>query len=172
MPDHDPGMNQRQRIIVAPVKKTNSFKYLLPGSENSSVMISVVAMYRKVPAAKLEKMIVISVPSFSRSIPRTMPIGVAILKMKTSHLTSLKSLGKVFTSAIPRELPAALLWMAIARTMFRTWIRFICKPHASPSKQLCTERAIMRIKGVQLQPFLLFGTLWSSVRAALEAFTV
>ena len=93
-----------------------------------------------------------------------MPTGVAILKMKRSHFTSLKSSGKVLTRDTPREKPAALLWTPIASTILRTLISFIYRPHASPSKRLWTERAIIRTKGVKLHPgffFLLVGEFLS-----------
>ena len=85
-----------------------------------------------------------------------MPIGEAIAKQKTRILTNLKSLGKFLTKAIPREHPAIDLWTAIAITMLIVVVRFYCNPHASPSKKLWIDKAIMRRKGVTLQPFDLF----------------
>ena len=83
------------------------------------------------------------------------PTGEATAKMNTHHLTKVKSSGKVLTKAMPRELPAMPLWTPMAITMLRQATKFICKPHASPSKKLWTDSAIMRMNGLTLQPFFL-----------------
>lgn len=58
-------------------------------------------------------------------MPSITPIGVADAKTVISYRTSLKSFGNDFTSAIPREVAAALLWMQIAKMILSRFPRFI-----------------------------------------------
>ena len=101
-------------------------------------------------------MIVYISPDFARIMPNAMPIGVAAENNIINHLTSLKSLGNVLTSAMPKELDAAPLWIAIARIIFSRLVRFCERPAARPSKQLWVERAIISMKGVILHEFAFF----------------
>ena len=94
-------------------------------------------------------------------MPIAIPIGVAIEKVKINHLTILKSFGKAFTKLMPRAEEAAPLWMKIASIMESAEARFCYRPSASPSKQACTERAIIRMKGVMLQHFDFFYSISS-----------
>lgn len=76
------------------------------------------------------------------------PRGVAKENSRTSLRQRLKSLGKVFTSEMPRDDEAAPLWMTIASNMLITEGMSGYRPRAKPSKIECTESAIIKMNGV------------------------
>ena len=143
-------------MTVAPRRKARSFQQRLPGIENSSTTTSEQAMQTKEPAAMLEKTISQISPALETAIPRPTPSGVAQANKKTSWRQSLKSVGKVLTREIPRELDAAPLWMMIAMSMFKTEAISLCRPRARPSKTECTESASNKMNGVMLGQQLVF----------------
>ena len=66
------------------------------------------------PAARLLNITSIISPAPEAKIPIVIPKGVDIEKVKISHLTIEKSLGKALTKLMPRAEAAAPLWMKIA----------------------------------------------------------
>lgn len=104
-----PLMNERELIIKAPSKNATNFQSLYPFTENSSVTISVQAIYTNVPAAREDITTSTISPADEAKIPIVTPKGVAIENKNTNCLTSLKSFGKVFTSEIPSALDATPL---------------------------------------------------------------
>jgi len=95
-------------------------------------------------------------------MPISTPSGVAKAKIVTSWRHNLKLFGKVFTSEMPRELPAAPLCTRIAITMLMTEASSYWRPRARPSKIECTDKAIMRINGVilgQQLPFFFYSII-------------
>ena len=97
-------------------------------------------------------------------IPMMIPRGEAIAKMKTSHLQRLKLFGNVLTRAIPRELAAAPLWIAIAMAIVSVYLISGFKPKASPSNRACVDRAIIKTKGV------MFGQHEPALRASTSIY--
>lgn len=124
----------------------------------------------KEPAARLVHTIPTMSPAPLATIPIITPRGEAHEKIKMSHLTVVKSSGNVLTNEIPRALEAAPLWMTIAITIYRELLKSVSSPRARPSKQACTDRAIINMKGVMLheqQPFFFSTISISSPSATL-----
>ena len=89
-------------------------------------------------------------------MPMPTPRGVAKAKMNIIYRQRRKSSGKVLTREMPRDTPAAILWITMASTMFTHSFISKASPTASPSKTEWTERAIMRMKGVMSGQHLSF----------------
>ena len=82
-------MNKRPVMIATPNRKANSFKYLFIEIENSSTMTSEQAMYKKDPAARLEKTISVIGLEDWRAHPMPTPRGVKIAKRTRSLVMKL-----------------------------------------------------------------------------------
>lgn len=134
-------MKASEVMIQAPRMKARHFHQRLPPTENSATIISVQAMYKKVPAAIDDIITFTMSPAPEARIPIAIPRGDASEKSKISLFTMPKSLGKVLTSEIPSAEPAAPLWIAIATTMSNVFINPAARPSAIPSKIACTESA-------------------------------
>ena len=116
------------------------------------MMISEQAIYKKVPPARLLKMISKSGLSPSEIFqPTKIPIGVKVANKIIIAITVFLPCGpKVFCMDIPSDIPAAPLWRKIASAITAVYYVVLFRPRDKPSNKEWIPRPIIRINGVIL----------------------
>lgn len=142
-------------ISTAPIIKANIFHHLFPGNENSSMINSLQATYKKVPPAIDVNIIeIISGVELNR-IPSVVPSGVANEKIMTNLMIYLNSI-LLLVIEIVIDIDSANLWINIDKVRLMTEAKSFIRPRAMPSKIEWTDKAIIRINGVRLHFYLSF----------------
>lgn len=116
----------------------------------------------KVPVAILVNMISTKSDVLPRSIPITVPRGVAQLNRTKSPVRVFMSL-KLLCRDRAKDMDSADLWMMIAIMRFMIWSHYFIRPRAIPSNSACIASAIISTKGVTLHPLAFSSSSSASV---------